>query len=124
MCIRDRYILDGDDGTASFLSEIDKIARKLNVKITTSQLKVIDPAAEVKSKDKKAKSKEDEFKKLTVTYSLEGSESAVETFILLLETIPYASQLTQLQLVEGIDVQTGYISTSGLVTIEVSITNI
>lgn len=104
------FIIDGDDGTAAFLSEMDALAAKLGVTITT-QLKVVE--------QEKAT-----FDLLSVSFAVEGADSSVRRFVSLLEKVPYKSQLTALQLSKGQDPNTGRITSSGSITMEVSITNI
>jgi len=41
------------------------------------------------------------YQGLSVTYEVKGSETAVKQFIRMLETIPYASEITSLSLARG-----------------------
>ena len=105
-----RYILDGDDDTAAFLSDIDDIAERLVIELSTKQLEVSE--------------EEGDFDVLTVSFDVSGTESAVRTLLQMFETLPYVSEVTVVSLQRSFDPLIGIRSLRGSVTIELSITNL
>lgn len=105
------YIIDGDDGTAALLSEVDAMANKLGVELRTNSLATIEQ-------------KDSVFSKLSVKFTFTGSEKAVRHLVILLENLPYASEVTSLQISDTTDQVTGIPKTTGAIEMLISIMNI
>ena len=77
--------LDGDEDTVAFLSAVDGLAARLGVSLVTEKLEV-------------QVQKDAPFDSLDATFGLSGSEAAVFRMIRLLESWPYHSYLTALEI--------------------------
>lgn len=73
-----------ESDTIDFLSTIEEIARRQGLALTTESLNVQEPKGEPAT--------------LAVSFSFVGRTETVRDFIMLLETLPYGSYLTRLQL--------------------------
>lgn len=79
------YVLTEDE-TIEFLSNIERIAPEQGVELITGSLNVASSSA---------------FSLLKVQYSIKGETTAVERMLAILETLPYASSLTSLDITRG-----------------------
>ena len=102
------FVLQGDDGTVALLSKIDDIAAKLQIELVTESLTVSDV-------------KDSQFDELLLTISLDGAERDVRTMVSFLETIPYASEITQMEMQRSVDRTTGRNLLSGIMSMRISI---
>ena len=102
-----QYVLKGNEGTVAFLSEMDRVAAELGISLATNKLDVSEDGAT--------------FDTLNVTFTAEGNVEAVDTFVLLLETMPYVSHVTSLDLSYQTDSDTGEQSARATVGLAISI---
>lgn len=104
-------VLQGESGTITFLSEIDAFAAARGIELTTSALTVVKEARKP-------------YDGLSVTYNIKGGESAVRDFIRALETLPYASEVLSVTLLQVANEQTGAVESNGTISLIISITNL
>ncbi len=102
------YVLQGDDGTVTLLSKVDDVADQLGVELTTNALSVEDV-------------KDSQFDVLLLTFGLNGVERDVKKMITLLENIPYANEITQMEMRRVVDRTTGLPQMQGTISLRVSI---
>jgi len=100
------HILTESD-TVKFLSEVESIARRNEVNLTTNSLTVSDK-------------KEGSFEILVIKFSVDGGEKNIHKVLQVLETLPYYSQVTELQLARRENAQLDT-SLSGALTLTLSL---
>jgi hypothetical protein len=89
--IKSLFIEEKD--TISFISEIEKNAREMNVSLETNELSITPSATDNNGVASPAL--------LVVGFDFDGSQSDVWKYITLLENIPYHKKITQLSLVKS-----------------------
>lgn len=99
-----QFILEGDDDTIAFLSEIDDLAASLGVTLVTEKLEV-------------REEKNATFNMLDVTFSIDGAPGSVIHLIQLLETLPYHSHIAAATLSRNTDEATGAVLAESTVTL-------
>jgi hypothetical protein len=80
--LADYFVTEKD--TISFIAEIEDTARRMGVKLETTNLAIIPK-------------KDAEAAKLKTSFSIEGSQLAVESFVRALESLPYHSVVPRVQ---------------------------
>ena len=101
-------VLDGDEDTVTFLSEIDRAAEELGLVLVTEQLE-----AQV--------NKDAPFDTLVSTFRFEGRETAVFTMLRLLESWPYHGYVRTVEVNRPSDRLPLQAETSAVVTVAVTI---
>jgi hypothetical protein len=105
------YIINGDAGTIAFLSDMDAFAAARDLDLTTENLQVV---AQGRAP----------FNALTMTYQVKGSEASVQSFLAALETLPYASEISRVELIRVNEADGSQPQTQGRITIAISVTDL
>jgi len=88
------HVLQGDDGAVELLSLVDEAAADLGVVLSTRKLEVI-------------QEKDERFNTLEISFKTVGEESRVQKMLQLFESLPYRSQVIDLQVIRSTDKETG-----------------
>ena len=101
-------VLDGDEDTVTFLSEIDRVADELGLALVTEEL-VVQP------------NKDAPFNTLESTFRFEGSETAVFTMLRLLESWPYHGYVRDVEVNRLADSLPSQAEANALVTVAITL---
>lgn len=100
----DTLILNGEDDTVRFLSEIDMLAQSIGVQLITEKLEVHEV-------------KESPYKALDIVLALDASDARITEFLALLESLPYHGYLSAVRLTQSLEGTT----TEGMITLTMSL---
>ena len=105
------YVVRGNEGTIALLSQIEELASKLGVELTTDKLDVVTP-------------KDAEFSNLNASISFRGSEKATITMIEALENLPFMGHIKQMTIIRTVDPVTKLPITSANVELTFSLADV
>lgn len=90
------FVLISESDTITFLASIDKLAKSVGVTLVTNELKT-------------SKTPETGFDEISATFSLRGSQTAIEKMIRLLEILPYRSKIDSLTVTRNLGIVTAVV---------------
>jgi hypothetical protein len=80
-----RYFFSGESESIDFLNMVEKIAPSAGVKLETTSLNLVDDA-------------DDGKQWIEIGFLFEGSRSRVQNFLIVLEELPYVSEITKVDM--------------------------
>lgn len=102
------YLLNGDNDTITFLSKMDHLASAIGVDLVTSRLEVSSEEGSMQDI-------------LEIAFDIEGEDSAVKKFLMVLETVPYHSYITNVNITRSVNAESSALVTKSLVTFAMSL---